>query len=96
MVVDDFNVPASPIAPDKTYPPLIIDADAVLSSAIRPQRLQVVAGRDTEIVQLDRRIDNEQLGASPSLNLLRQIPNAVACKDRCRALFGEALDHGEA
>jgi hypothetical protein len=51
MVIDNFNVVRIAITPDEAQPPLVIDADAVLSGAVAGQRLQVVGRRLPEILQ---------------------------------------------
>jgi hypothetical protein len=49
MIVDDLNVRGFTIAPNKTYPPLIVDANAALTLAVAAQRLQTVARRHTQV-----------------------------------------------
>jgi len=34
VIIDDFDVPCFILTPSKTYPPLIVDADAVLTAAV--------------------------------------------------------------
>ena len=51
MIIDDFDVIRLAVAPDKTQPPLIVNADAVLAEPITLQRLQVIAGRYTQKIQ---------------------------------------------
>lgn len=61
MIVDDLNVPGFAIAPNKTDPPLIVNSNAALTLAVAVQSLQTIAGRHTQIVELLRRVDREQL-----------------------------------
>ena len=86
MIVDDLNVPGFAIAPHKTDPPLIVNADAALTLAVAVQSLQTIAGRHTQIVELFCGVDRKQLRTSASLNLRRQIADGVASKD-CRCPF---------
>jgi len=51
MVVGYFNVTGISVFPEKTYPPLIVDPDAVLPFAITPQCFKPVARRDPEVLQ---------------------------------------------
>jgi hypothetical protein len=51
MVIDNFNVVRIAITSDEVQPPLVIDADAVLSGPVPGQRLQVVGLRLPEILQ---------------------------------------------
>jgi hypothetical protein len=45
VVVDDLNLERVAIAPDETNAPLVIDPDAVLTSAIAGQCFQAVVRR---------------------------------------------------
>ncbi len=93
MIVNDLNVPGFAIAPHKTDPPLIVNANTVLTLAVAVQSLQTIAGRHTQIVELLCRVDRKQLRAGAPLNLRRQIANGVPSKDRCSAFAGKAFDH---
>jgi hypothetical protein len=44
VVVDDFDMCRSSFIPYEAYPPLIIDADAVLPMTVAEQRFEAVAG----------------------------------------------------
>jgi len=93
MIIRNLDAPRFAIPPLEAYPPLIVDADAVLALTITVQRLQTVAGRHAEIVESLRRVDRQKLRAGAPLNLQRQTANGIACEDRCGALVREALDH---
>jgi len=62
MVVHDLNAmrAISALCPFKTYPPLLIDADAVLPSAIADQGLQMIAGQMRKVLQVLRGLKNAQ------------------------------------
>jgi len=47
MVVDNLNTQGFMIRPDNANPPLIVNADTVLSVPVTAQRLQTIAGRHT-------------------------------------------------
>jgi hypothetical protein len=47
---------------------LIVDPDAMLTASIPLQGLQTISGRDTQIAQMDRRLNLIQLAARDSLN----------------------------
>jgi hypothetical protein len=95
MIVDDLDVPSFAIAPHKTDPPLIVNANAALTLAVAAQRLQAIAGRNTQIVKLLRRVNCKKFNAGATLNLRRQIANSVPCEDRSRAFVTKALDHND-
>jgi hypothetical protein len=93
MVIDDFDIPGLAVAPYEAEPPLIVDADAVLAVPHAAQRFEAIAGRDSKIIQLLRRI--ERLGLSPRtlLDLVGQAPDRMAGKQSRGALVSKALDH---
>ena len=72
MVVDDFNVGCVFAVPAETYPPLIIDANAVLAGAIAFERFQAISGRNTQITQVARAMNLREFTQSHSLDLWRQ------------------------
>ena len=94
MIVDDLDVPGFAVAPHKTDPPLVVNANAALTLAVAVPSLQTIAGRHTQIVELLRRVDRHKLRAGAPLNLRRQIADGVTSKDRCCAFFAKASDHG--
>jgi hypothetical protein len=56
VMVDDFDHGGGVVAPDEADPPLVVDPNAVLASAIVPQRFQPVRRRYAQIIQSKRRI----------------------------------------
>ena len=92
MIVDDLNVPGFAIAPHKTDPPPIVNADAALTLAVAVQNLQTIAGRHTQIVELFRRVDRKQLRTIAPLNLRRQIADCVTSKDCCCPFIAKAFE----
>src|SRR4051794_9869780 len=93
VIVRDLHIPRRCLAPFKAYPPLIVDADAVLSTPAAMQGFEPIARRHSQIVELLSRVDRQELGSCTTLNLVRQGFDRIAGKQRCRALVGEALDH---
>ena len=65
----------------------------MLPAAISVQSFETIPRRDTQVVELFRRVDGEKLCSRPALNLVRQSPDQVAGKHGCRALVSEAFDH---
>src|SRR5437868_7394730 len=51
VVVDDFDMCRSSFIPDEAYPPLVIDADRMLSLPIRSQRFQTITRWHTQIAE---------------------------------------------
>jgi hypothetical protein len=85
MIVGDFDVPCCAVVPHKAEPPLIVDADAVLTLTISAQNFQTVARRRAEIVELTRGIQRQKLRADPALKLGRKPAHRIARKDRSSA-----------
>lgn len=71
MVIDNLRVPRGAFAPIETYPPLIVDADAILTPPIAVQSFEPIARRNGQIVELFCRVKGEQFRSRPTLNLMR-------------------------
>lgn len=80
MVVDDLDVPCSAFTPDEADPPLIVDADTRLSSAIAFERLQAIAGRNAQIIQRLSGVKHLQFGACPPADLWIESLDAIPGK----------------
>ena len=92
-IVDYLDLPSVAITPDETDPPLLVDANAMLPKPVAAKGLQTVAGRYPQIVETASRVDCNQPGPSPFLDLHGQPANGMACEDGRRALACKALDH---
>ena len=64
VVINNFDLVGVSIAPHETDPPLIVDANAVLSLSISVQRLQTVTRRSSQISQLGCTIELSQFATS--------------------------------
>jgi len=51
MIINNLNIFSESIRPAKADSPLIIDANTVLTGTIAPERLKVIAGRDSQILK---------------------------------------------
>jgi len=91
VVIDDFNVFGSVRGPNETYAPLIVDAYAVLPLPLALQRLQMIAGRHTQVIQNRRPVElfklskGRPLDADPTTDTSPQ-------KQGLRVLALEAFD----
>jgi len=56
VVINDLDVVGVPVKPHKTHAPLIVDANAVLSSAVAAQSLQPVARWHTQEIKRGRSV----------------------------------------
>ena len=57
LVVDDFHVLGSAVLPAKPDPELAVDPDRMLSRAIVQEGLEVVARRNTQLIELSCGVD---------------------------------------
>lgn len=69
MVVHDLYVKSGPVPPDKTQPVLIIDSNAVLSSAIAVQRFQAISRRDLQVIERHGGVQNSKLLEGSSVQI---------------------------
>jgi hypothetical protein len=96
VVVHDFNFPYGTVAPLEAEPPLIVNADAMLTAPISVQSFEAIAWGDPWIINFLCRVDSKKFGSRTALDLVRNVPNRVAGKKSGRTFVGEALDHDNA
>jgi hypothetical protein len=98
MIVDNLCVPDAPFRPPKTDPVLSVDPDTELARSIPFQRLKMVVGRDCEILDRVRVVENEKLSSSSTLEIRRtDLPSGLgvlAVEDILGTLVSEGQDHG--
>ena len=95
MIIHDLDVPCLTYAPPETNPPLIINADAMLTASIAVQGFEAIAWRDLKIIDLLCRVDGKKFGSRTALYLVGNAPNRVASEERDRTFVGEALDQDD-
>jgi hypothetical protein len=94
MVVDDFDILSASVLPNKAHPPLVIDADAVLASAIAPQKFKPISGWNFQVLQHPRLVDHAQFAKGDSLNIRGQLSAAAPGPHETGFLVCETADHG--
>src|SRR5713226_1680109 len=57
VAIHDLDIPRRPFAPLEAYPPLIVDADAMLCAPIAVRGFEPVARRNPQVVELSLSID---------------------------------------
>jgi hypothetical protein len=60
VIIDNFNIFGFIIAPLETNPILVVYANAVLTRTITGQFFQMIAGRNSQVVQIFGRIQKVQ------------------------------------
>jgi hypothetical protein len=79
--------------PHEADPPLVIDADRMLTYAIALQRLEPVRRRYAQILKPSGVVDQTQLAERRYLDIRRQSPTPAAMPNGVRFAVGEAGDH---
>jgi len=92
MVVDDLNFTGVSVSPCKANAPLIVDADAVFTSAIALQSFEVVTRQRGERLDIRRSIKHVQFAESRTLDSLEQAHGVATEKALCLGA-AERLDH---
>jgi hypothetical protein len=72
MIVSDFDLVCVPGHPDKADPPLIVNANTVLTLAASAQFLQTIRWRNTQIIQVYGIIQHAQFPQRNLLNIPRK------------------------
>jgi hypothetical protein len=93
VVVYDLDIPCFTLVPLKADPPLIIDANAVLTASITMQGFEAVAWRNPKVVKLPCRVDSKKFGSRTTLDLVWNPPNRISGEESNRSLVGETLNH---
>ena len=93
MVVNDLDVMRVAILPAKADPPLIVDPDTVLSSAIALELLEPVARRNTKVVQGFSCVHNHQLPQHDPAEVAGISADRLPVEEAGSVAVAEALDH---
>ena len=92
MIIHDFHFVGIPLAPDKTDAPLVVDADAVLSSSAAVKRFQVIAWWRPQIPKLRGNVQLSQLTLCHSLECAESL-DGLPGVELCRFSRPEGPDH---
>lgn len=94
MVIDDLDISRAgrPFRPCETYPPLVIDPNAILPFAAAFEGFQPIAGKSGEVGKICRRVEPVE----PYLGLTRETgkrPNVIAFGELFGSFVPVADDH---
>ena len=92
MIINNFDVIRIAGLPPETYPPLIIDADAVLPHPVPFKRLHLVSRRLRQILKMPDAIQKEELPAGITFNRL-EAGNPTVVKKHCCIFASECFNH---
>ncbi|OFV91465.1 MAG: hypothetical protein A3G76_15545 [Acidobacteria bacterium RIFCSPLOWO2_12_FULL_65_11] len=93
MIVHDLNLVRAALRPAETDPPLIVEANAVLTSTVPTESLQPVPWRDSEILEPSRRIELSQLPKRNTLEVWTELPDGLAGEQPLGIPVAEAPNH---
>jgi hypothetical protein len=93
VIVGDFDFVGAAVPPSEADAPLVVDSDRMLSLAITSQRMQFVAWRQPEIVEITSGVNHQKLLTGSDENLVWEALGLLAMKNRLRYLVPEAPDH---
>jgi hypothetical protein len=74
MIIRDFHAVGIAVLPHEADPPLIVDADAILTFAITLQLLQSIPGWYPQVLQRFGSIEDEKLPQGGRPDLFRKPP----------------------
>ncbi|SUS07460.1 hypothetical protein DF3PB_440017 [uncultured Defluviicoccus sp.] len=94
VVIHDLNIDCIAIAPNETDPPLIVDADAVLTCAVSSQALQTVTRRRPQVIEGAGVMELDELPLADRQDVLRHTLDEPSLPGSARGLIAERLDHG--
>jgi hypothetical protein len=93
VAINDLNVVRTTITPAKADPPLLIDADAVLSLSVARQAFQSIAGRSFEVMEVASIMNLHQLAVRRLQSIVRKAFSESTLPRRLRRSVPERLDH---
>jgi hypothetical protein len=72
VVVDDLDRVGMSVSPNEANPPLVVDADRMLSCALLLQRFEAIARRNAQVIEPAGIVQETELPQSHVLNLQRE------------------------
>jgi hypothetical protein len=93
VIVGYLNVNRTILGPNETDPELIVDPNRMLAFPIAAQRFQPVAGRRSQVVELDCGVEVTKFTSRNRQNVGRNAFPAFAVKHGFRPRIPEAFDH---
>jgi hypothetical protein len=94
MIVRDFYLASFSVVPSKTYPPLVVDPDAPLTSTIAFERFQPISRWIAQVIERKRRIELAQFPQGVILNIARKLSTPLPLPNPLGLLTGKGTDHG--
>jgi hypothetical protein len=96
VIVDNFHIVSVAIGPGEADPPLVIDADAVLTLAIAAKLLKPITRRRAQILERLGGVKDDEFAQHDAAKVSRKPPNRLPLEQALGVTIGEAPDHTEA
>jgi len=93
MVINDLNIGGNPSSPAATDPPLAVHSNATLTLSISGKGLEHVSGRYSQVRQIFRPMNDNELAVRQALNALRESFDEFSPPDSLSVLVRKRLDH---
>src|SRR5271165_1357998 len=93
VVIHYLNIVGVSIAPNKADAVLVVDANGMLSFAITPQLLQVVAGWHAKVLNCERSIQDHQFSSCNFTKIGRNAAAPACSPERFSIVVSEARNH---
>jgi hypothetical protein len=95
LVIRYLYTKGGAVSPPEAHAELIVDSNAVLAFPVTAERLQPVAGRDSQILQVQGGMEGGQLPPGYASQICRRHSSAFpGVPELLRVLVGKGLDHG--
>jgi hypothetical protein len=94
VIVHDLDIFSAASGPSKADTELVVEANAMLSAAIAPKRLQAIAGRHSKIIQAISLIQLFQLSPGHCFDA-DEPTNPISIEEGFGVSAPECLDHVE-
>lgn len=93
MVINDLNIGGNPSSPVETDPPLAVYSNAILTLSIPGKCLEHVSRRYSQVRQIFRPVNDNELTVRQALNFLRESLDEFSPPDSLSVLVRKRLDH---
>jgi len=93
VIIDDLDVKSIPIPPYEADTVLIVDSNAVLSSTVAAEGLQVISRWYPQVLELDSSIQNRESLEGSSMQIRRQAAALAGPPEPFCLCITEAREH---
>ena len=95
MIIDNFHVFGISANPTKTYAPLVINADAVLTLAVASELLESVCWWNSKIEQASGSIEYEKFAQCHPLKIGWKLSNPFTFEEALSLAIAKTTNHAQ-